>query len=171
MRSVKLTFVIALTLCTVICNSQDSLKVRELPICTIQNNDFKAILDSFMVNETKCFYFNDKLTISISFYRNLGKHGNILDIEAVPDSNIALGLPYGGFCYYKNHLVLFFADTCSRIYTIGESKKKFKYLESNKPVPNDGPETRWQYYYDIQKNSFKLSGRQNCDNDWIKTTK
>jgi hypothetical protein len=169
---VKKVLLISTILFSVNTYAQGSFKECELPICTIKNSDFKAILDSFLMNETKCFYYSNKLNIWVAFYKKMGKHHNqnLIDIEAVPDSNLAFGLSNKGYCMYKNHIILFFSDTSSGIYSIGKDKKKFKYFESNLPTMLDGPETRWQYYYNIRKNRFKLAGKGNCDDDWGKTT-
>ncbi|HTB30384.1 MAG TPA: hypothetical protein VK808_00045 [Bacteroidia bacterium] len=173
LNSVKKVLLISTILYSVNAYSQDSIKECELPLCTIQNNDFKAILDSFLINENKCYYYSDKLVIWIALYKKSGKHHNqnYIHIEAVPDTNLAFGISNVGYCMYKNHIVLFFSDTCSGIYTIGMNKKKFKYSESHLPGMLDGPETRWGYYYNIRKNKFKLAGKGNCDNDWGKTSR
>lgn len=144
--------------------SQHIKKQNELVHLTFVNKDICTILDSIVIAEKKCEYYNKRLIFSISI-RKIDNAYSII-IESMGDSNIAYGSSEYGYFYYQNHLMLVDGDTCESVFSKTKEKKKFKYIqydpfyqEKGNPMKvyyfSDDSFSQWSFWFTDNKFKFE----------------
>lgn len=146
--------------------SQHIKKQNELVHLTIPNKDVCTILDSIVVAEKKCEYYNKNLIFTINIRKVENDYSVI--IESIIDSNIVQRLDPYGYFYYQKHLIVVDGDTCESIFSKTKEKRKFKYIkydptyqEQGKPFKvyyfNDDSFSQWSFWY--INNKFKFDSK------------
>ena len=152
--------VIAFVLCLNSVNmvAQQKEKQIELLHLSIEEENFLSTLDSILIHEKDCDYYDYELSFSVSIKKS--EDNFIISIESQKDINTGLGLnPYGYF-YHQNHLFVVQGEQCEDIFSTCGTKRPFKYKDYNHPdfQPkkgekvtiynfNDDSFSQWHYWY------------------------
>jgi|GEM_PF-5186161 len=168
MRLTKYSITFLLLINVTVSYSQGNYEENQLVNLTITNNQFKAIVDSFLNNESQCPYYN-KLITCINMYARTSFTFIRLEALSAKDSGVALGLHPKGYTYLNNHLLFFYGDTCSSIFSAEKKMEKFTYFEpndslrANSPRHTDDSNPYWVYHYYSWKNQFKPAIKYDCN--------
>lgn len=174
-RLIKVLTTFILCLGSVIALAQHKEKQIELQHLAIETQSLSSILDSIVLHEKKCHYYDSKLFFIISIKRYEDK--TFLSISSLKDINLLLSFSSGsyGYFYHQNHLFIVKGDRCKDILSNHKEKRIFKYLEYNYPdslpkkeekitiyIFNDDSFSQWDYRYVNRK--FVLEGKSTfCD--------
>lgn len=120
----------------------------------IKDESFLSILDSVILHEKYCSYYNFELLFSITIKKTGNKF--FISIESQTDRNILLDLTPYGYCCYQNHLFLIYGHQCEYIFsTFGKQvfnyhRTSFRSKKENKiilDIFNDDSFSQWHYWY------------------------
>src|SRR5690606_13503389 len=103
-RLFKILTLFAMYLSSVNAIAQDKEKNIKLQHLSIKNRSFSLILDSVVLHEKKCHYYDSKLLFSIYIKEYEGKV--LLPIGSLKDINNLLSARSYGYFYYQNHLFI-----------------------------------------------------------------
>lgn len=107
--------------------AQQKEKEIELLHLIIKDQSLLSILDSVILHEKECSYYDCELLFSITIKKV--KNNLFVSIESQTDRNILLGLTPYGYYYHQNHLFLVNGDQCEDIFSTCGKKKVFSYLD------------------------------------------
>lgn len=169
----KIIIVVVLCLNSINVVAQNKEKQIEILHLSIEENNLLSILDSIILHEKECSYYDCKLLFSITIRK--AENNFFVSIASQTDSNILLGLIPYGYYYHQNHLFLVDGDQCEDIFSTCGEKKIFKYLDYNHPdfQPKKGEKTtiysfyddsfsQWNYWY-INKKFVLKDKPTSCD--------
>ncbi|WP_158211948.1 hypothetical protein [Robiginitalea sediminis] len=141
----------------------------------IQNRQLTPILDSIVLHEKKCDYYNCKLTFVINV--KTSTFNPSFTIESIPDRNLAFNLEPYGFFYNKGHLFIVDGDIAEELFARQKESMKFKFLEYDTSfeeydsegrrilrVVTDDSFTMWEYRITGDKIVF-VSGYSLCGSE------
>ncbi len=97
---------------------------------SIENNNLTTILDSIILHEKKCNYYDCNLLFSFDIQKFEGNYILIV-IESNNSIDLLLSLDPYGFFYYKNHMFIVDGDRLEELFSICGQKVSFKYLEED----------------------------------------
>ncbi|MFV0291231.1 MAG: hypothetical protein ACK5IJ_10135 [Mangrovibacterium sp.] len=169
----KITAVFLLCLSNANTLAQQKEEQIELLHLSVEEESFSLILDSIIMHEKACDYYDCELLFSVDIRTYEDKF--LISIASQKDSNILLGLnPYGYF-YYQNYLFIVDGEQCEYILSTYGTKKTFKYINyshlDSQPkkgekimiyIYNDDSFSQWHYCYTNSK--FILLMHQTCGN-------
>ncbi len=127
-----LKYFITLMLCINSVNvfSQYIEKQIDLYHLSFENNNITTILDSIILHEKKCNYYDCNLLFSFDIQKFEDNYILIV-IESNNSIDLLLGLDPYGFFYYKNHMFIVDGDRLEELFSICGQKVSFKYLEED----------------------------------------
>lgn len=127
-----LKFFITLMLCINSVNvfSQYIEKQIDLYHLSFENNNITTILDSIILHEKKCNYYDCNLLFSFDIQKFEDNYILIV-IESNNSIDLLLSLDPYGFFYYKNHMFIVDGDRLEELFSICGQKVSFKYLEED----------------------------------------
>jgi uncharacterized protein YrzB (UPF0473 family) len=127
-----LKFFITLMLCINSVNvfAQYIEKQIDLYHLSFENNNITTILDSIILHEKKCNYYDCNLLFSFDIQKFEGNYILIV-IESNNSIDLLLSLDPYGFFYYKNHMFIVDGDSLEELFSICGQKVSFKYLEED----------------------------------------
>lgn len=111
--------------------AQQKEKQIELLHLSIEEENFLSILDSILIHEKACDYYDCELLFSINIRKS--KEAIFLSITSETDRNILLGLNPYGFFYHHNHLFVVQGEQCEDIFSTCGTKRPFKYKDYSHP--------------------------------------
>jgi hypothetical protein len=145
-------------LCIYSTNIKAQHKERRIELLNLNINDqnLSTILDSIVLFEKKCSYYDSKLLFSFSVRKS--DDNFFIIVESQKNINILLPLGKYGYFYHKNHLFFVGGDNCEDLFSTCGEKRIFKYLEYDSNYqPKDGKKiiyffnddsfSQWQYWY------------------------
>ncbi len=127
-----LKYFITLMLCINSVNvfSQYVEKQIDLYHLSFENKNLTTILDSIILHEKKCNYYDCNLLFSFRIQKFEGNYILIV-IQSNNSIDLLLSLDPYGFFYYKNHMFIMFGDSLEELFSICGQKVSFKYLEED----------------------------------------
>ncbi|MDD3629763.1 MAG: hypothetical protein PHF55_01865 [Bacteroidales bacterium] len=127
-----LKYFITLMLCINSVNvfSQYIEKQIDLYHLSFENNNITTILDSIILHEKKCNYYDCNLLFSFDIQKFEDNYILIV-IESNNSIDLLLSLDPYGFFYYKNHMFIVDGDRLEELFSICGQKVSFKYLEED----------------------------------------
>jgi hypothetical protein len=97
---------------------------------SFENKNLTTILDSIILHEKKCNYYDCNLLFSFRIQEFEDNYISIV-IESNNSIDLLLGLDPYGFFYYKNHMFIVVGDSLEELFSICGQKVSFKYLEED----------------------------------------
>ncbi|MBK6934008.1 MAG: hypothetical protein RBQ75_07585 [Bacteroidales bacterium] len=97
---------------------------------SFENKNLTTILDSIILHEKKCNYYDCNLLFSFDVQKFEDNYISIV-IESNNSIDLLLGLDPYGFFYYKNHMFIVDGDSLEELFSICGQKVSFKYLEED----------------------------------------
>ncbi|HOL74801.1 MAG TPA: hypothetical protein PLM87_04155 [Bacteroidales bacterium] len=127
-----LKFFITLMLCINSVNvfAQYIEKQIDLYHLSFENKNLTTILDSIILHEKKCNYYDCNLLFSFRIQKFEGNYILIV-IESNNSIDLLLSLDPYGFFYYENHMFIVDGDSLEELFSICGQKVSFKYLEKD----------------------------------------
>ena len=127
-----LKFFITLMLCINSVNvfAQYIEKQIDLYHLSFENNNLTTILDSIILHEKKCNYYDCNLLFSFRIQK-FEDNDILIVIQSNNSIDLLLGIDPYGFFYYKNHMFIVFGDSLQELFSICGQKVSFKYLEED----------------------------------------
>ena len=127
-----LKFFITLMLCINSVNvfAQYIEKQIDLYHLSFENKNLTTILDSIILHEKKCNYYDCNLLFSFDIQK-FEDNDILIVIESNNSIDLLLGLDPYGFFYYENHMFIMFGDSLEELFSICGQKVSFKYLEED----------------------------------------
>ncbi len=110
--------------------SQYVEKQIDLYHLSFENKNLTTILDSIILHEKKCNYYDCNLLFSFRIQKFEGNYILIV-IQSNNSIDLLLSLDPYGFFYYKNHMFIMFGDSLEELFSICGQKVSFKYLEED----------------------------------------
>jgi hypothetical protein len=153
-RLLKILMMFVLCLNSLNMIAQQKEKKINLLHLSIEDQFFSIILDSVILHEKKCSYYDYKLLFSINTQKIDEQF--LISIESQLDINLLLPLSAYGYFYHQNHLFIVHGDYCEDLFSTCGEKKAFKYLDYNPAdfqktgilyIFNDDSFSQWQYWY------------------------
>lgn len=125
-----LKFFITLILCINSVNvfAQYIEKQIDLYHLSFENNNLTTILDSIILHEKKCNYYDCNLLFSFDIQKFYDNYISIV-IQSNNRIDLLLGLDPYGFFYYKNHMFIVDGDSLEELFSICGQKVSFKYKD------------------------------------------
>jgi len=127
-----LKYFITLMLCINSVNvfSQYVEKQIDLYHLSFENKNLTTILDSIILHEKKCNYYDCNLLFSFDIQK-FEDNDILIVIESNNSIDLLLGLDPYGFFYYENHMFIVDGDSLEELFSICGQKVSFKYLEKD----------------------------------------
>ncbi len=138
--------------------AQKKGKEIELTHLNIEKNEFLSIIDSTVLHERNCEYYDCRLIFSISVRKS--ENNFLISIESQKDINLLLSLNPNGYFYHQNHLFVLQGDQIETVFSACETKGIFKYLDyshsyyhpkkgGKKTIQNlnDDSFSQWHYWF------------------------
>ncbi|MFY9418336.1 MAG: hypothetical protein WAP17_04540 [Bacteroidales bacterium] len=127
-----LKFFITLILCINSVNvfAQYIEKQIDLYHLSLENKNIPTILDSIILHEKKCNYYDCNLLFSFDIQK-FEDNDILIVIESNNSIDLLLGLDPYGFFYYENHMFIVDGDSLEELFSICGQKVSFKYLEKD----------------------------------------
>jgi len=127
-----LKYFITLMLCINSVNvySQYVEKQIDLYHLSFENKNLTTILDSIILHEKKCNYYDCNLLFSFDIQK-FEDNDILIVIESNNSIDLLLGLDPYGFFYYENHMFIVDGDSLEELFSICGQKVSFKYLEED----------------------------------------
>jgi hypothetical protein len=97
---------------------------------SFENKNLTTILDSIILHEKKCNYYDCNLLFSFRIQKFEGNYILIV-IQSNNSIDLLLSIDPYGFFYYKNHMFIVFGDSLEELFSICGQKVSFKYLEED----------------------------------------
>ena len=97
---------------------------------SFENNNLTTILDSIILHEKKCNYYDCNLLFSFRIQK-FEDNDILIVIQSNNSIDLLLGIDPYGFFYYKNHMFIVFGDSLQELFSICGQKVSFKYLEED----------------------------------------
>ena len=97
---------------------------------SFENKNLTTILDSIILHEKKCNYYDCNLLFSFRIQKFEGNYILIV-IESNNSIDLLLSLDPYGFFYYENHMFIVDGDSLEELFSICGQKVSFKYLEKD----------------------------------------
>ena len=97
---------------------------------SFENKNLTTILDSIILHEKKCNYYDCNLLFSFDVQKFEDNYISIV-IESNNSIDLLLGLDPYGFFYYKNHMFIVDGDSLEELFSICGQKVSFKYLDED----------------------------------------
>ena len=110
--------------------SQYVEKQIDLYHLSFENKNLTTILDSIILHEKKCNYYDCNLLFSFRIQKFEGNYILIV-IESNNSIDLLLSLDPYGFFYYENHMFIVDGDSLEELFSICGQKVSFKYLEED----------------------------------------
>ena len=110
--------------------SQYVEKQIDLYHLSFENKNLTTILDSIILHEKKCNYYDCNLLFSFDIQK-FEDNDILIVIESNNSIDLLLSLDPYGFFYYKNHMFIMFGDSLEELFSICGQKVSFKYLEED----------------------------------------
>ncbi|HPU46985.1 MAG TPA: hypothetical protein PLQ91_05130 [Bacteroidales bacterium] len=127
-----LKYFITLMLCINSVNvfSQYVEKQIDLYHLSFENKNLTTILDSIILHEKKCNYYDCNLLFSFRIQK-FEDNDILIVIQSNNSIDLLLGLDPYGFFYYENHMFIVDGDSLEELFSICGQKVSFKYLEED----------------------------------------
>jgi len=127
-----LKFFITLMLCINSVNvfAQYIEKQIDLYHLSFENKNLTTILDSIILHEKKCNYYDCNLLFGFRIQK-FEDNDILIIIESNNSIDLLLGLYPYGFFYYENHMFIVDGDSLEELFSICGQKVSFKYLEKD----------------------------------------
>jgi len=151
MSKLKTTLVVSFLFVGLIANSQHTIKTIELSKLKIERDELVYILDSMIIHEKRCEYYDSNLVFGINIRKSDSNY--FINIQSENDKNIVLGLKPYGYTYYQNHLFFVSGDYNENLFQKSGEKKIFKYLKYNILNTNEKKE---RVKYTVTDDSFTI---------------
>jgi hypothetical protein len=97
---------------------------------SFENKNLTTILDSIILHEKKCNYYDCNLLFSFDIQK-FEDNDILIVIESNNSIDLLLGLDPYGFFYYENHMFIVDGDSLEELFSICGQKVSFKYLEKD----------------------------------------
>jgi len=97
---------------------------------SFENKNLTTVLDSIILHEKKCNYYDCNLLFSFDVQKFEDNYISIV-IESNNSIDLLLGLDPYGFFYYKNHMFIVDGDSLEELFSICGQKVSFKYLDED----------------------------------------
>ena len=110
--------------------SQYVEKQIDLYHLSFENKNLTTILDSIILHEKKCNYYDCNLLFSFDIQK-FEDNDILIVIESNNSIDLLLGLDPYGFFYYENHMFIVDGDSLEELFSICGQKVSFKYLEED----------------------------------------
>ena len=110
--------------------SQYVEKQIDLYHLSFENKNLTTILDSIILHEKKCNYYDCNLLFSFRIQK-FEDNDILIVIQSNNSIDLLLGLDPYGFFYYENHMFIVDGDSLEELFSICGQKVSFKYLEED----------------------------------------
>lgn len=158
-KYLKIIIVFVLFLNSIDMTAQQKEKQIELHLLNIEEKNFLSILDSIILHEKKCDYFDGELLFDV-LIKKFENNYYLISIWSQTDINISLSFDLYGYFYYQNYLFVVQGEQCEDIFSICDTKRLFKYIDYNHSdfqpkkgekvmiyIYNDDSFSQWHYWY------------------------